>query len=41
MQATYNSEIWYEGLEIMKDIKLRTSNKQIIKEFKIMLNLII
>ena len=41
MQATYNSKIWYEGLEIMEDVKLRSSNKQIIKEFKLMLKLII
>ena len=40
MQATYNSKIWYEGLEIMEDVKFRTSNKQIIKEFKLMLKLI-
>jgi len=41
MQTTYKSEIWFKGLEIMREIKKRTSNKQIIKEFKHLLNLII
>ncbi len=40
MQFTYKSNIWLEGLEIMKNVKQRSSNKYIIKEFKSLLNLI-
>jgi len=38
MQKTFNSRVWFDGLEIMREVKSKSSNKQIIKEFKLMLN---
>ena len=40
MENTFNSKVWFEGLEIMQEVKSRSSNKQIIKEFKLMIDLI-
>ncbi len=40
MENTFNSKVWFDGLEIMQEVKSRSSNKQIIKEFKLMMDLI-
>ena len=38
MKSTYNSKIWFNGLEIMKNVESKSNNQFIINEFK---NLII
>ena len=38
MKRTYNSKIWFNGLEIMKNVESKSNNQFIINEFK---NLII
>ena len=34
MKTTYKSEIWFKGLEIMKNVRAKSTNQYIINEFK-------
>ena len=40
MQDTFKTDIWFKGLEIMKDVKYKSSKKYIVNQFTKLMKII-